>query len=378
MRRPVRSATALRGPVVSDHPTPIRVQKLAAASELGLSAVVAAQRIGHCMRTRPARLGRVSCRASDRVSARHVATHDQSHPQCRRRRRSPGEALCRRHDGAQRRARPLPERRRAADRGRARHLPLPAAARRLPRLDRPRPRTAAPSAGCSGRASTRPRSRTRAPSAPTCSSSSSRWSAEYGASIEVAVERPGDPVPLRARPRRRASPAATSPPAELARHFPTPQLSPVGDEIADGAWDCAEGEPRPLALFDAARVDFSLQRLVHYTGSDWRARPAVDPVHQLPSLCRPVRALGPRSSCGRRRALRRLVLPAAPSSSRGDTPEQAEAAIAASTPGTLPDAGLPPDGAGRRRASRWSTSASARPTPRPSPTTWRCCAPTAG
>ena len=28
---------------------------------------------------------------------------------------------------------------------------------------------------------------------------------------------------------------------------------------------------RPLALFDAVRVDFSLRRLVHYTGSDWRA-----------------------------------------------------------------------------------------------------------
>ena len=32
-----------------------------------------------------------------------------------------------------------------------------------------------------------------------------------------------------------------------------------------------EGGPRPLALFDAVRVDFSLRRLVHYTGSDWRA-----------------------------------------------------------------------------------------------------------
>ena len=28
---------------------------------------------------------------------------------------------------------------------------------------------------------------------------------------------------------------------------------------------------RPLALFDAVRVDFSLRRLVHYTGSDWRS-----------------------------------------------------------------------------------------------------------
>jgi hypothetical protein len=34
---------------------------------------------------------------------------------------------------------------------------------------------------------------------------------------------------------------------------------------------CTTGKaPLPLALFDAARVDFSLRRLVHYTGSDWR------------------------------------------------------------------------------------------------------------
>ena len=56
----------------------------------------------------------------------------------------------------------------------------------------------------------------------------------------------------------------------MSRLFPTPQLSAVGDEIADGAWDFREGEPRPLALFDAVRADYSLQRLVHYTGSDWR------------------------------------------------------------------------------------------------------------
>src|SRR5215469_17126851 len=28
--------------------------------------------------------------------------------------------------------------------------------------------------------------------------------------------------------------------------------------------------PRPLALFDAVRVDYSLRRLRHYTGTDWR------------------------------------------------------------------------------------------------------------
>jgi AMP nucleosidase len=58
--------------------------------------------------------------------------------------------------------------------------------------------------------------------------------------------------------------------AELARYFPTPLLSNVGDEIADGLWDFDQRRPRPLALFDAVRVDFSLRRLLHYTGTDWR------------------------------------------------------------------------------------------------------------
>ena len=57
--------------------------------------------------------------------------------------------------------------------------------------------------------------------------------------------------------------------ADLARHFPVPLLSVVGDEIADGLWH-EKGAPRPLALFDAVRVDYSLRRLVHYLGTDWR------------------------------------------------------------------------------------------------------------
>ncbi|CAN5126145.1 AMP nucleosidase [soil metagenome] len=58
--------------------------------------------------------------------------------------------------------------------------------------------------------------------------------------------------------------------AELARYFPAPRLSAMGDEIADGLWDPPPGEPMPLALFDAVRTDYSLKRIVHYTGSDWR------------------------------------------------------------------------------------------------------------
>jgi AMP nucleosidase len=92
---------------------------------------------------------------------------------------------------------------------------------------------------------------------------------DYGAVIEVAVSDQEIPYPyVLERVEELARAGVTA--AELARHFATPQLSVVGDEIADGDYELIEGEPRPLALFDAARVDFSLRRLVHYTGSDWR------------------------------------------------------------------------------------------------------------
>jgi AMP nucleosidase len=54
---------------------------------------------------------------------------------------------------------------------------------------------------------------------------------------------------------------------ELARIFPSTDLQHIGDEIADGTAVFGPGEARPLALFEAARVDFSLARLRHYTGT---------------------------------------------------------------------------------------------------------------
>jgi AMP nucleosidase len=57
--------------------------------------------------------------------------------------------------------------------------------------------------------------------------------------------------------------------AELALHFPVPRLALVGDEIADGTFEFKAGEPSPLSLFDAVRVDYSLKRLQHYTGTHW-------------------------------------------------------------------------------------------------------------
>ena len=54
---------------------------------------------------------------------------------------------------------------------------------------------------------------------------------------------------------------------ELARWFPATELAHIGDEIADGIFDLSDGGPRPLALFDGLRTDFSLARLRHYTGT---------------------------------------------------------------------------------------------------------------
>jgi AMP nucleosidase len=54
---------------------------------------------------------------------------------------------------------------------------------------------------------------------------------------------------------------------DIARFFPTTDLAFIGDEIADGIWNPALEETRPLSLFDGLRTDFSLARLKHYTGA---------------------------------------------------------------------------------------------------------------
>ena len=53
----------------------------------------------------------------------------------------------------------------------------------------------------------------------------------------------------------------------LQAHFSLPDLSATDDSIANGTFVAAPGEPRPLALFTAERVDYSLARLHHYTGT---------------------------------------------------------------------------------------------------------------
>jgi AMP nucleosidase len=49
--------------------------------------------------------------------------------------------------------------------------------------------------------------------------------------------------------------------------FDLPDLGAMDDGIANGTYEAAAGEPQPLSLFTAPRVDYSLQRLRHYTGT---------------------------------------------------------------------------------------------------------------
>ncbi|AEG94574.1 AMP nucleosidase [Ramlibacter tataouinensis] len=53
--------------------------------------------------------------------------------------------------------------------------------------------------------------------------------------------------------------------------FDLPDLGAMDDGIPNGTWDAHPDEAQPLSLFTAARVDYSLHRLRHYTGTapDW-------------------------------------------------------------------------------------------------------------
>lgn len=49
--------------------------------------------------------------------------------------------------------------------------------------------------------------------------------------------------------------------------FDTPDLAAMDDSIANETMQIAPGAPAPLAMFRATRIDYSLHRLTHYTGT---------------------------------------------------------------------------------------------------------------
>ena len=62
-----------------------------------------------------------------------------------------------------------------------------------------------------------------------------------------------------------ALPIERSQMATITRYFPTTDLANIGDDISDGL--ISHDQELPLGQFDALRVDFSLARLKHYTGT---------------------------------------------------------------------------------------------------------------
>src|SRR5690606_879908 len=90
--------------------------------------------------------------------------------------------------------------------------------------------------------------------------------------VPVAIGESTEPIPVHFAYRRDVNIAvdsAGSASRRLLRDvFDTPDLAAMDDAIVNGTLRRVPGEPAPLALFRAARVDYSLHRLHHYTGTD--------------------------------------------------------------------------------------------------------------
>jgi len=95
----------------------------------------------------------------------------------------------------------------------------------------------------------------------------------HGTSVEIGESE--EPIPIHFAYRRDINAAAgvamgAGPPLErpLRDVFDAPDLAAMDDAIADGTHEVPPGAPAPLALFRGARIDYSLHRLYHYTGTD--------------------------------------------------------------------------------------------------------------
>src|SRR5690349_17543693 len=93
--------------------------------------------------------------------------------------------------------------------------------------------------------------------------------------VPVEIGESNEPIPIHFAYRRDINIEAaitTSENSSVARSlrdaFDVPDLATMDDAIADGTFELRPGSPEPLSLFRAARVDYSLRRLYHYTGTD--------------------------------------------------------------------------------------------------------------
>jgi AMP nucleosidase len=83
----------------------------------------------------------------------------------------------------------------------------------------------------------------------------------------IYVGRSRDPIPLTFAVERAAAQMDAEKRREVAERFPLPRLDTAHDAIVDGERWTGPG-PAPLSLFSAERIDFSLHRLRHYTGTE--------------------------------------------------------------------------------------------------------------
>jgi AMP nucleosidase len=91
--------------------------------------------------------------------------------------------------------------------------------------------------------------------------------------VPVEVGESNEPIPIHFAYRRdinlESGGISRAPPDRLLRDvFDVPDLATMDDAIVNGTLELPPGAPAPLALFRAARVDYSLHRLYHYTGTD--------------------------------------------------------------------------------------------------------------
>ncbi|MGN6099643.1 MAG: AMP nucleosidase, partial [Devosia sp.] len=91
----------------------------------------------------------------------------------------------------------------------------------------------------------------------------------HGGTIEIRESQTPIPVHFAVAPNERLEGAAINAlNVPLRDIFDTPDLAFTDDEIANGTFIPPQGGPYPLATFTAPRIDYSLFRLSHYTGTD--------------------------------------------------------------------------------------------------------------
>ncbi|MDJ0941922.1 MAG: AMP nucleosidase [Kiloniellales bacterium] len=87
----------------------------------------------------------------------------------------------------------------------------------------------------------------------------------YGKPVWVGTSR--RPIPLTFAVEEATADLTAEKVHELRGLFPLPELSRIDDSIANGTYRQPSHAPKPLALFTAERVDYSLVRLAHYTAT---------------------------------------------------------------------------------------------------------------